>query len=208
MNILFLGPQGSGKGTQARLLSEKYNLFYFDSGAFLRELSKNNEVVRETLNKGSFVPNEEMASYVASFLDEKGLYDGIVFDGFPRDVEQYQFFKNWLNQKKIKLDVAFVLNIDETTTVKRLSGRRMDPTTGEIYNLVTDLPPASVDKEKLVQREDDKPEAIKRRLEVYKKVTVPLINEFQKEIKVVKVNAEGPISDIQKQIIKEVEKIK
>jgi len=52
MNILFLGPQGSGKGTQARLLSEKYNFFYFDSGAFLRELAKNNEVVRETLNKG------------------------------------------------------------------------------------------------------------------------------------------------------------
>ncbi len=200
MNILFLGPQGSGKGTQARLLSEKFGFYYFESGAFLRELAKNNPVVKDTIDAGKLVPNEEMSSYIAAFFDQKQIYDDIIFDGFPRTVEQYKFFKDWLTDKNVKLDFAFVLNISEKMTIERLSARRMDLETGKIYNLITDKPPASVDELKLVQREDDKSEAIKERLLLYKKMTLPLIEELKKDTKVISLDGEKPIGEIQEEL--------
>ena len=108
MNILMLGPQGSGKGTQARLLAQKFDLFYFENGAFLRDLAKTNDVVKKTIDSGKLVPDREMSSYIQSYFDEKGMYENIIFDGFPRTVPQYEFFRDWLNEKKVKLDLAFV----------------------------------------------------------------------------------------------------
>src|SRR3989304_7871014 len=99
MIILFLGPQGSGKGTQARLLSEKLGYLYFESGGFLREISSKNEALRKSLAAGNLVPDEEMSSYVQSYLDEKAIFGNIVFDGFPRTLDQYNFFKKWLPKK-------------------------------------------------------------------------------------------------------------
>ncbi len=200
MNILFLGPQGSGKGTQARLLAQKFELFYFDNGGFLRELAKKNDVVRETINSGKLVPNKEMASYIEAFFDEKQIWDGIIFDGFPRTIEQYDFFKKWLSDKKVTLDFVFVLIIREKTTIERLSARRMDPATGIIYNLITNPPSAEVNMDSLVQREDDKPEAIKKRLQIYKEMTEPLVNKLKEESKVFEIDGERAIDEIQKEI--------
>ena len=204
MNILFLGPQGSGKGTQARLLAEKHGFFYFDNGSFLRGLAEKNEVVKKTLNEGKLVPVQEMVSYIEAFFDEKEMWDDIIFDGFPRTVEQYEFFKNWLKEKSVKLDLAFVLNLSEESTVKRLEARRMDPVSGKIYNLVTDKPPKDVDTNKLVQRADDKPEAIKKRLAIYREMTMPLIEELKKDVKVVEIDGEQSINKIEERIEKEV----
>ena len=101
MNILLLGPQGSGKGTQARLLIEEFGFFYFESGAYLRKVAEENIEVKKALAEGKFVPDKEMTSYLTAFLDEKSMYDNIVFDGFPRNVDQYYFLKNWLREKKV-----------------------------------------------------------------------------------------------------------
>lgn len=208
MNIVLFGPQGSGKGTQARLLSEKFNFYYFEMGQFLREIAKNNDVIRDLMAKGILVPDEESSSYVTSFLDSKNLYDNILFDGFPRTILQYLTLKKWLDIKKIKLDLAFVITICEEETIKRLSGRRQDPITGKIYNLLTDKPPAEVDVKTLIQREDDKPQAIKKRLEIYRNQTVSLINEIKNNTKVVEINGERPIDEIQKDLVNIIEKFK
>ncbi len=208
MIILMLGPQGSGKGTQARLLSTKFNLFYFENGAFLRDLAKTNETVKKTMAEGKLVPNEEMSSYIQAFFDEKGIWNDIIFDGFPRTLEQYQFFKGWLKEKQVSLDLAIVLTISEETTVSRLSARRQDPETGKIYNLITDLPPADIDKDKLIQREDDKPEAIRKRLDIYKSMTLPLVNALKDETMVVEIDGEKSIDEIQDEIVVAVEGIK
>lgn len=208
MNVVLLGPQGSGKGTQARLLCENFEFYYFETGEFLREIAKTNESVRDFQAKGILVPNKETSSYITSFLDNKNLYDGILFDGFPRNLEQYQIFKDWLKVKKVKIDLVIVISISEEETVKRLSARRQDPKTGKIYNLITDKPPVGIDINSLVQRNDDKPEAIKKRLEIYNTQTVNLINEIKKNIRVEEINGERSINEIQKDLVKIIEKIK
>lgn len=196
MNILLIGPQGSGKGTQARLLCQKFNLFYFESGEYLRKIAEKNDELKKSLAKGNLVPDREMTSYLTAFFDERNLYDDIVFDGFPRTVAQYSFFKQWLSEKKVGLDLVIVLEISEAETIKRLSVRRMDPETSKIYNLITDPPPADVDSTKLIQRDDDKPEAIMKRLKLYRQRTEPLIIELKRDTKVEEVDGERPIEVI------------
>jgi adenylate kinase len=201
MNIILFGPQGSGKGTQARLLCDKFGFSYFESGAYLRRIAEDNTSVKEALANGKFVPDKEMTSYLTAFLDKEHLYDDVLFDGFPRTLEQYIFLKKWLVEKQVKIDLGVVLEISEEETVKRLEGRRLDPKTGKIYNLVTDLPPADVDINSLIQREDDKPEAIKKRLELYRNNTEKLIEEMAKDSKVVKINGERPIGEIHNELV-------
>ncbi|PIP57682.1 hypothetical protein COX03_01810 [Candidatus Woesebacteria bacterium CG22_combo_CG10-13_8_21_14_all_39_10] len=207
MNILLIGPQGSGKGTQARLLVEKLGFYYFESGEFLRKIAEKNETVKKMLAGGTFVPDKEIVSYVTAYLDEKGIYDNILFDGFPRSITQYDFLKSWLKEKNVSLNLALILEISEDETVRRLSARRSDPKTGKIYNLVTDPPPADIDRNLLVQRDDDKPEAIKKRLGWYKEQVLPLIAQLKNEIRVVEVDGERPIDEIQNNLLKEIESL-
>src|SRR5258708_1475540 len=145
MNIVILGPQGSGKGTQAKLLAQKFGLFYFESGEFLREISLKNDKVREVLDKGELVNEKELTSYITAYLDEKQIYNNIIFDGFPRTIGQYKFFSEWLEEKKVGINLVIILEVSEETTLARLAKR---------------------------DREDDTNGAIKIRLEVYKKETV------------------------------------
>lgn len=200
MNIILMGPQGSGKGTQARILMEKFNLFYFESGAYLRRMAEEHPEIKKIMDEGKLVPDEEFTSYLTAFFDSKNIYDNILFDGFPRTIDQYKFLKNWLSDKKVKLDLVLVIEISEAETVKRLEGRRLDPATGKIYNLATDPPPNSVDVSKLVHRDDDKPEAIKVRLDAYKTRTEKLISFIEADSKVVRVNGERPIDEIAKDL--------
>jgi adenylate kinase len=208
MNILLLGPQGSGKGTQARLLCEKFGFFYFESGAFLRDAGKTNEHLAQMLKNGVFVPDAEMSSYVASYLDEKGVYDNILFDGFPRSIIQYDSLKVWLTAKKVKIDIVFLLTIPQKETIRRLSARRTDSATGKIYNLVTDPPPESIDPNTLTQRDDDKPEAIKKRLGWYEEQVTPLVAALREDIGVIDINGMRPIGEIQKELAEIIEKQK
>lgn len=205
MNILLIGPQGSGKGTQARILLEKFGFFYFESGEFLRKVAGTNEDLKKVLSEGQLIPDREMTSYLTAFFDQKNLYDDIIFDGFPRTEPQYQFWKKWLTDKEIKIDLAIVLEISEAETVRRLTARRKDPVTGAIYNLVTDPPPSSVDLSTLIQRDDDKPEAIKIRLASYRERTEPLIKTLASDMEVIEVDGERPIVEISKDIVKIVE---
>ncbi len=202
MNILLIGPQGSGKGTQARVICDEFAFFYFESGAYLRRIAEDHPELKKSLAEGKLVPDREMTSYLTAFLDSKNLYDGVLFDGFPRTVSLYEFWKNWLKDREVKLDLTIVLQINEEETVRRLSARRQDPETGKIYNLITDKPPAGVDEATLIHRDDDKPEAIKKRLALYKEQTEPLIDILKKDSEVIEVDGQRPIETISKDLIK------
>jgi len=205
MNILIIGPQGSGKGTQARILIEKFNLYYFESGAYLRKMAETHPELKKLLNEGKLVPDKEFTSYLSAYLDDRNIYDNILFDGFPRTVFQYEFFKNWLKDKEVSLDLTIVLQISEEETLRRLTARRQDPVSGKIYNLVTEPPPPEIDASKLIQRDDDKPDAIKKRLELYKEQTEPLVVRLKEESEVIEIDGERPVKVIADDLIKLVE---
>lgn len=210
MIILIQGKQGSGKGTQAKLLAKKYDLFFFSAGDLSRKLAKENPRIDRLINvEGKLIPTEEMAKYVFDFFDKKykGKPENIILDGFPRTTRQYKLLSDWLNKKGINIDKAIYLKISDKEAIKRLSSRRMDPKTGRIYNLHTAPKPGpEVDLTTLIHRKDDKPEAIKERISVYKMKTLPMIDFFKKQGKLIEVDGERPIDIIHKDIVKRLEK--
>jgi adenylate kinase len=207
MNIIILGPQGSGKGTQAKLLAENFNLYYFEAGAFLRKLAKKDERIDQIINKkGEMIDDQEMFSYVKKDLEEnnpKG--DGIIFDGYPRSTKQYELLIAWLDERGEDIDYAFFLDIDEKESIRRLSARRMDRKTGKIYNLITNPPKEDVDPQNLTQRPDDKPEAISRRLQEYKEQTQPLVELLRDKGVLIEIDGKRPIKVIYQDLINKIE---
>ena len=206
MNIVLMGPQGSGKGTQAKLLADKFDLFYFEMGSFLRKLAENNLSVDEIINKkGELLPDDMFFFAMKELLGEKiSEGKGIILDGFPRTLRQYELLKSWFSEENIKIDIAIFLGIGKEETIKRLSARRVCKKCGENYNLITNLPPQGKCKcgENLVQRDDDKPLQIEKRLQLFDQETKPLLDVFQKEGILFKVNGERPIDEIHKDLVR------
>jgi adenylate kinase len=207
MNIIVLGPQGSGKGTQAELLSERLGYFHMESGKLLRELAKTNKILYETIYvRGELVPDQETIDYIEKHLDiYNPSYEKIIFDGFPRALSQFQLLMKWLNTKGKTIEKVFYIYISQEETIKRLSARRTCEECGTVYNLITN-PPSEVNTcacgGKLVQREDDKPEVIERRLRIFHERTEPMIEEIRKLGILIEIDGEAPIEDIYKSIIR------
>lgn len=210
MIVLILGPQGSGKGTQASFLAKRFGLTHISMGQVLREVAEHDAKIDRLINKeGKLVDNETTFTILKKYLVDNNLEDDIIFDGYPRSLAQLKHFKSWLKEKDKRISQAFLLKISPEETIKRLSGRRLDPATGKIYNLITSPKPGpEVDRELLIQREDDKPQEIRKRLEIYKKVTQPVVEALQKEGVLQTVDGERPISQIQKELSAALEKIK
>lgn len=209
MNLIVLGPQGCGKGTQAELLVKKYGFFHMESGQLLREVAKTDPRINDMINvKGELVPDTETIELIEKHIQEKhSKFDQLIFDGFPRTQEQYQLLKTWIAEKNSAIHLAIYMNISEEETVRRLSARRQDSETGATYNLITNPPPADVPQERLIQRDDDKPEIIKRRLDIYHTRTQPIIEDMKKDGILFEVNGEQPIDVIFAQLASKIEEL-
>ncbi len=213
MNLIIMGPQGSGKGTQADLLSERMGFYHIESGKLLRELAQRDSGVYELIyKKGELYPDENTLNLIAQDLKaNNSLKKRKVFDGFPRTKSQYSILKRWLSKINQRIDLVVYINISEEETVKRLSARRTCVKCGTVYNLITN-PPSNPGRCKcggrLVQRADDKKETIKKRLSLFKRETKPLISEIEKDGILIEIDGERPIEEIFLDIKNAIEKVK
>lgn len=201
MNIILLGPPGSGKGTQAELLAKRIGGFHLSTGDLLRSIQKKDPEIAAIMKKGDLLPDHKILNIIESFLIENNLYDNVVLDGSPRSLDQYVGIKEIFAKKGKKLDWAVYIPITEEEIVKRLSARRQDAKTGVVYNLITNPPPEGVSPENLVQREDDKPAAIRKRIKV-QQIPADLLAEIKKDGIFTEVDGERPIAIIFEDILK------
>jgi adenylate kinase len=195
MRLIFLGPPGAGKGTQARILEERLGVKQISTGDILRanrdrgtELGKQAEGF---MQRGELVPDAVIVSMIERELD--GLPGGFVMDGFPRTVAQARAFDELLARKGWELDAVVLFEADRATLISRLSARWTNPRNGRTYNALTNPPKvAAIDDDDggpLVQRDDDRPETVGKRLDEYDAKTKPLIEYYRDAGTLVEVDA-------------------
>lgn len=210
MNLIILGPQGSGKGTQAKLLVEKLGLVYLEMGEVLRELASkktsSGEKIASFQSQGKLVTDEIITEVLKSFLTEENFKKGILFDGFPRNLSQANLLEDELKNHQVKIDKVIFLNISFQESLRRLKARRICPVCGANYNLVT-MPPKNGELcdqcgSQLITRSDETDEAIKERLGVYQKETLPLIEIYRQKGILLEVNGEQSVGTIHLEILK------
>lgn len=181
MKLVFVGPPGAGKGTLAAGIKDYLNVPHISTGQIFRDnIAEETELgkqVKEILAQGKLVPDELTIALVKDRLSWEDCKKGFILDGFPRTIPQAEAL-----DKMVKLDAVLNIEVSDEIIIERLSGRRVCPSNGNIYHIVFNPPVHEgfddQTGEKLIQRDDDKPEAISKRLEVYKAQTEPLINYY------------------------------
>ena len=185
MNIILLGYPGSGKGTQAKVLSQKLGMFHVSTGDMFREeLSKKTPLGQEVsgyISAGRLVPDKLVLEIIKSRL--KTETRGLLFDGFPRTVDQAEGLDGWFASRSQSIDAVLFLKVTEEEVIKRLSARRTCSGCGRIYNTIS-TPPAKENVcdacgKPLMVRDDDKPEVVHRRMQVYRDQTEPLLAYYR-----------------------------
>ena len=214
MNIILLGPPGAGKGTQAKKIAEHYSLPHISTGDILRENISNNTSLglkaKSYMAKGELVPDELLITIIRDRLSKPDCSKGFLLDGYPRTVPQADALQMILTESNKKLDVVLNIDVNDEELIKRLSGRRVCASCGMSYHMIFN-PPEEDEicdkcKGKLYQREDDKPEAIRNRLIVYKKQTQPLIEYYTRKSLLRTVDGGKDIPEIFEDIKKILEK--
>ena len=202
-NIIFLGPPGAGKGTQAQLLAKELGIPQISTGEILRkamrEGTKTGLEAKKYVEAGALVPDDVVIAIVRERLQEADCANGYMLDGFPRTVYQAEELG-----KFAKIDVAIELELADEIIVKRLSGRRCCPKCGATYHisLLKNGEVCENDGEKLIQRPDDSEETIRNRLRVYQEQTAPLISYYKERGLLKTVNCEDSVEENFKKVLK------
>ena len=209
MNIMFLGVPSSGKGTQAELVSKKYKVAHLSIGELLRRKiddpnDPEGQHIRETINKGMLVENDLIMRVIETFINNLSSDEGILFDGFPRSVEQAVLLDKLFDKLGKKLDCVINLELNDRVVMERISGRRLCPNCGKSYHV--QFNPSKKEDicddcgSNLVIREDDNEESVKGRLKTYYEHTYPLINYYKEQQKLINIDATQDIESIAKNI--------
>jgi adenylate kinase len=187
LNLVLLGPPGAGKGTQAERLVTDFDLPYYATGDILRAAVKDETPLgseaKDYMDRGELVPDELICKVIMERIDQPEAEDGFLLDGFPRNKEQADILGNALERRDRKLTAVLLIDASDEEVIKRISGRRVCVKNQHVYHVDFDPPKhegvCDQDGSRLIQRDDDKPETIKKRLEVYHAQTKPLIDYYE-----------------------------
>jgi len=206
-NLVFLGPPGAGKGTQAKRLAKDLNLLHLSTGDILREAVRNQtqlgKKAKDFMDRGELVPDDLIVALIEEVMPEEG---GVVLDGFPRTIAQAQALEEMLARKGLRLDGVVLFEVPDEVVVERLSGRRICPKCGAVYHLKTNPPKEDQLCDncgaELVQREDDREDVVRRRLEVYRRQTSPLVEYYERKGILIKLDASKEIEEVYRDLRK------
>ena len=198
-----IGPPGAGKGTQARLLSERYKYPQISTGDILREMAQADTVlgreIKETLASGKLVSDEILAEVILARTSLSDCKDGYILDGYPRTVSQARLLEELAETQRKDVFLVRVM-VHEESLIKRLTGRWTCPQCGEIYNVNFRSPKLAgicdLDGSKLKQRSDDNLESVTRRFAEYKASTAPLIDYYRQSGRLLEIDGEGEVKDV------------
>lgn len=187
MRLVLLGSPGVGKGTQAKFITEKFDIPHISTGDILRAAitagSPLGKQVKQIIDEGSLVSDDIMIALVKERLQQPDCVKGFLLDGFPRTLDQAKHLEKMLQERHAPLDFIIQMTVPEEEIVNRLSGRRIHPSSGRVYHLLHNPPKKAgfddVTDEPLIQRVDDQEETIRKRLAVYREQTEPLVKFYR-----------------------------
>jgi adenylate kinase len=216
MHVILMGPQGSGKGTQSERVRARLNLGSIATGELFRAAIKGGTAlgrkIQAVYDRGELVPDDLTVALVEERLDQLGQersrgarIDGALYDGFPRTIAQADALSRALAARGEELTAVIAIDVPRETLIERLAGRRVCSGCSRVYNILSD-PPAvdgvcNVCGGEVIQRADDTPEAVAKRLDLYEQETAPLVDRYEAQGLVERVDGNRPIADVTESIV-------
>lgn len=213
MNLLIMGLPGAGKGTQAAKIVEKFGVAHISTGDMFRAAMANKTemgvLAKSFIDKGELVPDEVTNGIVKERLAQDDIAEkGFLLDGYPRTIEQAHALDETLSNLDLKLDGVINIEVNPESLIERLSGRIINRKTGETFHKVFNPPVGDYNEDDFYQREDDKPETVKRRLDVNIAQGAPIIEHYHKAGIVFDVQGNQDIDDVFADIVKAISSLK
>jgi adenylate kinase len=208
LNLVLLGPPGSGKGTQGERLQEDLRLPYYATGDILRgavrEQTELGQTAKEYMDRGDLVPDEVIVGVIAERIDSSEARDGFILDGFPRTTPQAEALDAKLGELGRGVTAVLLIDVSDDEVVRRLGGRRTCEAGGHVFHVEFDPPKeegvCDIDGSPLIVRDDDKPEVIRKRLETYHEKTEPLVSYYDSRSVLRRIAGEAAPEEVAEQV--------
>jgi adenylate kinase len=202
MRVVFVGPPGAGKGTQAKVITQKWKIPQISTGDMLREAKTNGTLPQDLIEKmksGGLVPDEVVIDLIRARTEKEDAKNGFLLDGFPRTVPQAEALDKLLQSRGQKLDIVVALDVPKELLMERACLRRTDKLTGQIYHLKYKPPPPGADLE---HRADDHEDVVRNRVDVYEKMTADLLPFYEKAGLLKRIDGQGDVEQVTERVVR------